>query len=103
VIGSSRPKLKVARATTDKKVTCHWESGAGTYSVMFRKPGLSTASVDSVQVFAGKTRSLAMPCVWGLTKDRLLFCVAAFTEQGRSVPYVKVELARCSRTVRYRN
>jgi hypothetical protein len=89
-------EAEVARTATDKKgdfVIAHITPGI--YGVTLRKSGLSTSSVDPVEVKAGKTRSLGdnlrMPVDEG---SIALVRGSVFTEEGRSVPYVKVELAR---------
>jgi hypothetical protein len=67
----------------------------GIYGVSFRKPGLTVGSIDDLEVRAGKTLSL---------RDRLILSVdigsiafirgSVFTEEGRSVPGVRIELER---------
>jgi hypothetical protein len=67
----------------------------GAYGLTFRKPGLSVGTLENVEVKAGKTKELP---------DRLILTPneasvariggSVFNEVGRSVPNVRVELAR---------
>ena len=91
-----RGDSEITRVTTDKKGDFVIPSVApGVYSVAFRKAGLSTSQIDSVEVRAGKARSLGDNLRMGIDEGSLAFLRGSvFTEDGRSVPYVKVELAR---------
>lgn len=86
---------EVLRGTTDK------HGGfmiaripAGIYGVTFRKPGFATSSIENLELRAGKTRSLPnirMP----IDEGSIAFIRGSvFTEGGRSVPGVRIELAR---------
>ena len=86
---------EITRTTTDKKgdfVLGHITPGV--YGVTFRKPGLATSSIEKLELRAGKTRSLndiRMP----IDEGSIAFIRGSvFTENGRSVPGVRVELAK---------
>ena len=67
----------------------------GMYGLTFRKPGLAVGSIESVEVKAGKTRSLGDRLVLSVDEGSITFLRGSvFTEGGRSVPGVRVELAR---------
>jgi len=86
---------EVTRAATDKKgdftvarIT------PGLYTVTFRKPGLAVGSIPDLDLKAGKTRSLH-DIVLGIDDGSIAFLRGSvFTESGRSVPGVRVELVR---------
>jgi len=86
---------EVARATTDK----HGDFliarvPAGIYGVTFRKPGLATSSIENLELKAGKTRSLHNLRM-SIDEGSIAFIRGSvFTENGRSVPGVRIELAR---------
>jgi len=86
---------EVTRATTDKKgefTIAH--VAPGLYGVKFRKPGLSVGSIDGLEVKAGKTRALH-DLILGVDEGSIAFLRGSvFTESGRSVPGVRVELSR---------
>jgi Carboxypeptidase regulatory-like domain len=87
---------EVTRATTDK----HGEFliahvAPGVYAVTLRKPGLSIGTVEPVEVKAGKTRALGDHLVLSVDEGSIAFIRGSvFTEDGRSVPGARVELAR---------
>lgn len=67
----------------------------GLYGLTFRKPGLSIGAIENVEVKAGKTRSLGDRLVLTIDEGSIAFIRGSvFTLAGRSVPNVKVELAR---------
>lgn len=67
----------------------------GTYGVSFRKPGLAVGSIDGIEVRAGKTRSLGDRLILAIDEGSIAFIRGSvFTEAGRSVPGVRVELAK---------
>jgi Carboxypeptidase regulatory-like domain len=67
----------------------------GTYSLTFRKPGLAVGTIDNLEVKAGKTRALGDHLVLSIDEGSIAFIRGSvFTEDGRSVPGVRVELAR---------
>jgi Carboxypeptidase regulatory-like domain len=86
---------EVTRAATDKKgefTIAHVPPGV--YGVKFRKPGLSVGSIDGLEVRPGKTRALH-DLILGIDEGSIAFLRGSvFTESGRSVPGVRVELFR---------
>ncbi len=86
---------EVTRAATDKRgdfVVAH--IAPGVYSVTFRKPGLAVGSIPNLELRAGQTRSLH-DLVLGIDDGAIAFLRGSvFTESGRSVAGVRVELAR---------
>jgi len=67
----------------------------GTYSVKFRKPGLSVGTIDDVSVKAGQTRTLGDHLYLTVDEGSIVFIRGSvFTEEGRSVPGVRVDLER---------
>jgi len=87
---------EVTRTTTDKKgdfLISH--IAPGVYGVKFRKPGLSVGSIDDIEVKAGKTRALGDRLILTVDEGSIAFIRGSvFTEEGRSVPGARVELAR---------
>lgn len=87
---------EVTRASTDKKgefMISHITPGV--YSVKFRKPGLTVGTIDSLEIKAGKTRTLGDRLVLSIDDGSIAFLRGSvFTESGRSVPGVRVELAK---------
>lgn len=86
---------EVARGVTDKKGEFAISRLApGRYGVTLRKPGLSVGTIEDLEVRAGKTRSL----------DRLRLSIdegsiafirgSVFNQDDRSVPNVRIELAK---------
>lgn len=86
---------EVARVTTDKKGEfAMTRIPAGSYSVTFRKPGLAIGSIPNLDLKAGQKRVLN-DLVLGIDEGSIAFLRGSvFTESGRSVPGVRVELAR---------
>ena len=86
---------EVTRSATDKKggfVVAH--IAPGIYSVTLRKPGLAVGSIPTLDLRAGQTRVLH-DLVLGIDEGSIAFLRGSvFTETGRSVPGVRVELAR---------
>ena len=67
----------------------------GMYGLTFRKPGLAVGSIESVEVKAGKTRSLGDSVFLSVDEGSIAFLRGSvFTEGGRSVPGARVELSR---------
>lgn len=67
----------------------------GIYGVTFRKPGLSIGTIENIEVKAGKTRSLGDHLVLSIDEGSIAFIRGSvFDPGGRSVPNVRVELAR---------
>ena len=87
---------EVTRTMTDKKgdfVLSHVATGV--YGLTFRKPGLAVGSVENVEVKAGKTRSLGDRLVLSIDEGSIAFIRGSvFNDAGRSVPGVRVELAK---------
>jgi hypothetical protein len=86
---------EVTRVNTDKKGDFTISRiTPGVYGLTFRKPGLSVGSIDDIQIRAGKTRSLRN-LVLPVDEGSIAFIRGSvFTEEGRSVPNVRVELAK---------
>ncbi len=86
---------EVTRTTTDKKgefVLAHITPGV--YGVTLRKPGLSVGSLEDIEVKGGKTRALGDRLVLAVDEGSIAFIRGSvFTEAGRSVPGVRVDLA----------
>lgn len=87
---------EVTRASTDKKgefAISHVTPGV--YSVRFRKPGLTVGTIDGLEIKAGKTRTLSRGMVLSVDEGSIAFLRGSvFTESGRSIPGVRVELAK---------
>ena len=87
---------EVTRTATDKKGDFVIARIApGVYGVTLRKSGLSVGSIEPVEVKAGKTRTLGDHLVLSIDEGSIAFIRGSvFTDAGRSVAGVKVELAR---------
>jgi carboxypeptidase family protein len=87
---------EVARGLTDKKGEFLISRlSPGRYSVTLRKSGLSVGTVDDIEVKAGKTRSLGDNLVLAIDEGSIAFIKGSiFTEDGRSLPNVRVDLSR---------
>lgn len=87
---------EVTRTATDKKGDFVISRVApGVYGVTLRKPGLSVGSIEPVEVKAGKTRTLGDHLVLAIDEGSIAFIRGSvFTEGGRSIPGVRVELAK---------
>jgi hypothetical protein len=86
---------EVTRATSDRKgdfaIT---RVPPGTYSVKFRKAGLAVGTIDDVTLKGGQTRSFK-DIILSVDEGSIVFIRGSvFTEEGRSVPGAKVDLAR---------
>jgi carboxypeptidase family protein len=67
----------------------------GVYNVRFRKAGLSVGTIPDIAVKAGETRSLSDRLYLKIDEGSIVFIRGSvFTEDGRSVPGVRVDLAR---------
>lgn len=67
----------------------------GLYGLTFRKPGLSVGTIENIEVKAGKTRSLGDRLILTIDEGSIAFIRGSvFTDDGRSVPGAKIELAR---------
>lgn len=87
---------EVTRVTTDKKGDFLIARIApGVYGLTVRKPGLAVGSIESVEVQAGKTRSLGDRLTLSVDEGSIAFIRGSvFNESGHSVPGVRVDLAR---------
>ena len=87
---------EVAHGLTDKKGEFLISRlSPGLYSVTLRKSGLSVGTLDDIEVKAGKTRSLGDNLVLAIDEGSIAFLKGSiFTEDGRSLPNVRVELAK---------
>jgi hypothetical protein len=87
---------EVARGLTDKKGEFLISRlSPGVYGVTIRKPGLSVGTIENVEVKAGKTRSLGDNLVLAIDEGSIAFIRGStFTEDGRSLPNVRVDLSR---------
>jgi hypothetical protein len=67
----------------------------GLYGITLRKPGLSVGTIEDIEVKAGKTRSLGDRLILTIDEGSIAFIRGSvFDPTGRSVPNVRVELAR---------
>jgi hypothetical protein len=67
----------------------------GLYGVTLRKSGLSVGTIENIEVKAGKTRSLGDRLILTIDEGSIAFIRGSvFDPAGRSVPNVRVELAR---------
>lgn len=87
---------EVATATTnDKGDFVVSNLPIGTYTLTFRKPGLRVGSIPNVAVKSGKTVSLRDTLELPVDEGTLAFVRGSvFSEAGRSVPGVRVEISR---------
>lgn len=87
---------EVTRGLTDRKgefVVSRLTPGL--YGVTLRKAGLSIGTIENIEVKAGKTRSLGDNLVLAIDEGSIAFLRGSvFNEDGRSVPNVKIELAK---------
>jgi hypothetical protein len=67
----------------------------GLYGVTLRKSGLSVGTIENIEVKAGKTRSLGDRLILTVDDGSIAFIRGSvFDPAGRSMPNVRVELAR---------
>jgi hypothetical protein len=87
---------EVARGVTEKNGEFLVSRLApGRYGVTLRKPGLSVGSLEDVEVKAGKTRSLGDRLVLSIDEGSIAFIRGSvFNQNDRSVPNIRIELAR---------
>ncbi|HXD32658.1 MAG TPA: carboxypeptidase-like regulatory domain-containing protein [Pyrinomonadaceae bacterium] len=87
---------EVARTTSDRNGEFSIQRLApGFYGVTFRKPGLSVGTLENLEVKAGKIRALGDRLVLSIDAGSITFLRGSvFDEVGRSLPNVRVELAR---------
>lgn len=86
---------EITRVATDKRgefTLAHISPGL--YTVTFRKPGLAVGSIPNLDLKGGQKRVLH-DLVLGIDEGSIAFLRGSvFTESGRSVPGVRIELAR---------
>jgi hypothetical protein len=87
---------EVSRVLTDKKGEFMIARLApGLYGVTLRKAGLSVGMIENVEVRAGKTRSLGDRLILTIDEGSIAFIRGSvFNQDGRSVPNVRIELAK---------
>jgi len=87
---------EVSRGVTDKNGEFVVPRLApGRYGVTLRKPGLSVGTIEDVEVKAGKTRSLGDRLVLAIDEGSIAFIRGSvFNKDDRSVPNVRIELAK---------
>jgi len=87
---------EITRVATDKKgefVVAHLAPGV--YGLTFRKPGLAVGSIENIELKKGQTRTLGDRLYLAIDEGSIAFIRGSvFTDAGRSVAGVKVELAR---------
>ncbi len=87
---------EVTRGLTDKKgefVISRLVPGR--YGVTLRKPGLSVGSIEDIEVKAGKTRWVGDRLVLSIDEGSIAFIRGSvFNQNDRSVPNVRIELAK---------
>lgn len=67
----------------------------GIYGLTFRKPGLSVGTIESVEVKAGKTRSLGDRLILTIDEGSIAFIRGSvFNSEDKSVAGAKIELAQ---------
>ena len=67
----------------------------GLYGLTLRKPGLSVGTIENIEVKAGKTRSLGDRLILAIDEGSIAFIRGSvFNQDGRSVPNVRIELAK---------
>ena len=87
---------EVTRATTNNSGDFSIAGLApGVYGLTLRKPGLSVATVETINVKAGKPTSLGDRLYLSIDEGSIAFIKGSvFSDSGRSFPGVRVELAR---------
>jgi len=87
---------EVARGVTDKKGEFLISGLApGRYGVTLRKAGLSIGTIEDIEVKSGKTRSLGDHLVMSIDEGSIAFIRGSvFNQEDRSVPNVRIELAK---------
>jgi hypothetical protein len=68
---------------------------SGRYSVTLRKPGLTVGTIEGIEIKAGKTRSLGKNLRLSIDEGSIAFIRGSvFNQDDRSVPNVRIELAK---------
>lgn len=94
-VTARRGEQDVASATTNPKGDFRVDLPAGTYTLVFRKPGLRVGTMQNIEVAAGKSRSLRDRLILPVDEGSLAFVRGSvFDPAGRSVPGARIELAR---------
>jgi Carboxypeptidase regulatory-like domain len=95
-VSAAQGEREAARTTTNRKgefLLAGLEPGR--YVLTFRKPGLSTGTLQDIEVRAGKVMSLADHLILKIDEGSLAFLRGSvFTPEGLSVRGARVELAR---------
>ncbi|MBC8030565.1 MAG: carboxypeptidase regulatory-like domain-containing protein [Pyrinomonadaceae bacterium] len=89
-------ELEVARGLTARSGEFELKGlRPGRYGITLRKAGLSVGTIENVEVKAGKPRSLGDRLILTIDEGSIAFIRGSvFNEDGRSMPNVKIELAR---------
>jgi hypothetical protein len=89
-------ELEVARGLTSKSGEFEVRGlKPGRYGITLKKAGLSVGTKENIDVKAGKSRSLGDHLFLTIDEGSIAFIRGSvFNEDGRSVPNVKIELAR---------
>lgn len=87
---------EVTRTATDKRGDFVISRvSPGVYGVTLRKTCLAVGSIENIEVRAGKTRALGDHLVLAVDEGCVVFIRGSvFNEGGRSVPGVRIELAK---------
>jgi hypothetical protein len=86
---------EVTHVETDKNGAFQISLAPAVYSLTFRKPGLSVGTIESIEVKAGKTRSLGDRLILTIDEGSIAFIRGSvFSREGRIVSGVPVELAK---------
>jgi hypothetical protein len=87
---------EVTRGVTDKKGEFLVSRLApGRYGITLRKAGLSVGTIEDIEVKAGKTRALGDRLVLAIDEGSIAFIRGSvFDQDDRSVPNVRIELAK---------
>jgi hypothetical protein len=89
-------ELEVARGLTSKGGDFEVRGlKPGRYGITLKKAGLSIGTIENIEVKAGKPRSLGDRLILTIDEGSIAFIRGSvFNEDGRSMPNVKIELAR---------
>jgi hypothetical protein len=87
---------EVAHVVTDRKGEFSITGlQPGIYGLTFQKPGLSVGTLGNIQVKAGKMKSLPDRLILTSSESTIArLAGSVFNEAGRSIPNVRIELAR---------
>jgi hypothetical protein len=89
-------ELEVARGLSAKNGDFELKGlRPGRYGITLRKAGLSVGTIENIEVKAGKPKSLGDRLILVVDEGSIAFIRGSvFNEDGRSMPNVKIELAR---------